>query len=57
LINDDPFRNQLTRTLTGPGGATMAIGGALAVPPLFMLWLLVVRMFRKKPLLGAEADR
>jgi preprotein translocase subunit SecA len=48
LINDDPFRNQIGRMLTGPGGATIAIYAATFLMPLMILWGLVDR-FRKRP--------
>ncbi|RMH15388.1 MAG: accessory Sec system translocase SecA2 [Acidobacteria bacterium] len=49
LINDDPFRQQLGAMLTGPGNATLAIGAALYLPPLLILWGLVDRFLRKRP--------
>ena len=32
--------------LTGPGGATLAIYSAMFLGPLFVLWMLVDRLFR-----------
>ena len=49
VVNDDPFRHQLGRMLTGPGGASMAIGAALTAAPMFLLWLVVERLRRKRP--------
>ena len=49
LINDDPFRNQLSAMLTGPGKATFAIGGAMFAMPLLILLGIVDRYFRKRP--------
>ena len=49
LINDDPFRNQLSAMLTGPGKATFAIGGAMFAMPLLVLLGIVDRYFRKRP--------
>lgn len=49
LINDDPFRNQLSAMLTGPGKATFAIGGAMFAMPLLLLLGIVDRYFRKRP--------
>jgi preprotein translocase subunit SecA len=50
LINDDPFRNQLSAMLTGPGKATFAIGGAMFAMPLLILLGIVDRYFRKRRL-------
>ena len=49
LINDDPFRNQLSAMLTGPGKTTFAIGGAMFAMPLLILLGIVDRYFRKRP--------
>jgi preprotein translocase subunit SecA len=48
LVNDDPFRQQIGRMLTGPGRATVAIAAAAAAMPLLILWGLVDRFFRKR---------
>ena len=48
LVNDDPFRNQIGRLLTGPGKVTFAIGAALAAMPLMILWGLVDRLKRRR---------
>jgi len=49
LINDDPFRNQIGRMLTGSGGATIVIyAAATFMMPLIVLWGLVDR-WRKRP--------
>ena len=47
LINDDPFRNQLSAVLSGPGSASMAIGAAMMVPVLLIAWAVVDRFFRR----------
>jgi preprotein translocase subunit SecA len=49
LINDDPFRNQLSAMLTGPGKVTFAMGGAMFAMPLLILLGIVDRYFRKRP--------
>jgi preprotein translocase subunit SecA len=54
LVNDDPFRNQIGRLLTGVGGATVAIYSAAVLMPLLIAWGLVERLFRKLP--GRRAD-
>lgn len=48
LINDDPFRRQLGRMLTGQGNSTLAIGGAALAAPFFFLWLLADRFLRRR---------
>ncbi len=48
LINDDPFRNQLSAVLSGPGSAGMAIGAAMMVPALLIAWAVVDRFFRRE---------
>jgi preprotein translocase subunit SecA len=48
LVNDDSFRHQLGRLLSGPGQATLGIGAALSAAPLFILWALVDRFYRKR---------
>jgi preprotein translocase subunit SecA len=50
LVNDDPFRNQLSAMLTGPGQTSFAIGGAMFAMPLLVLLGIVDRYFRKRPL-------
>ena len=49
LINDDPFRNQIGMMLTGPGRTTIAIYAAAFLMPLLILWGLVDRFVRKRP--------
>jgi preprotein translocase subunit SecA len=41
IVNDDPFKNQLGRLLTGPGGPTIAIYTAVMLWPLLLVWRLV----------------
>jgi preprotein translocase subunit SecA len=48
LVNDDPFRHQLGSLLTGPGGPTLAIYAASVVMPLFLLWGVIGRWFRRR---------
>jgi preprotein translocase subunit SecA len=48
LVNDDPFRQQIGRMLTGPGRATVAIAAAAVTMPLLILWGLVDRWFRRR---------
>jgi len=48
LVNDDPFKNRLGALLTGPGGATLAMYSAVMLMPLFILWGVVDRVFRRK---------
>ena len=47
LVNDDPFKSRIGAMLTGPGGATLAIYSAIFLMPLFVLWTLVDRLFRR----------
>ncbi len=48
LVNDDPFKNQIGRFLTGPGRETIAISAGVVAMPLLILWGLVDRYVRKK---------
>jgi preprotein translocase subunit SecA len=48
LVNDDPFRQQIGRMLTGPGRTTIAIYAAVMMMPLLILWGLVDRLLRRK---------
>jgi preprotein translocase subunit SecA len=48
LVNDDPFRNQVMLKLIGPGGTTIAIYASALLGPLFLLWGVVDRFFRKR---------
>ncbi len=48
IVTDDPFRHQLGRLLTGPGRTTFAIGAGIVAAPLFILWALVDRFYRKR---------
>ena len=48
LVNDDPFRNQMLLKLIGPGGTTIAIYSSVLLGPLFLLWGIVERFFRKR---------
>ena len=48
LVNDDPFRQQIGRKLTGPGRATVAIAAAAVAMPLLILWGLADRFFRRR---------
>lgn len=52
LVNDDPFRNQIGALLTGPGGVTLAIYSAFVLMPLLVLWGLVDRFLKKRPMRG-----
>jgi preprotein translocase subunit SecA len=47
LVNDDPFKSRIGAMLTSPGGATLAIYSAMFLGPLFVLWMLVDRLFRR----------
>jgi len=49
LVNDDPFRQQIGRMLTGSGRTTVAIYAAVMTMPLLILWGLVDRFFRRRP--------
>jgi preprotein translocase subunit SecA len=49
LVNDDPFRNQIMKKLTGPGQASLAIYAAAMLGPLLLLWGIVDRFFRRRP--------
>jgi len=49
LVNDDPFRDHLMMRLTGPGRTTASIGAAVYAMPLFLLWLVTERFWRKRP--------
>jgi hypothetical protein len=49
IVTDDPFRNQVGRMLTGPGGTSVAIYAAVVMMPLLLLWGIVDRLFGKKP--------
>jgi preprotein translocase subunit SecA len=49
LVNDDPFRDQLGSQLTGPGRATLAVGGAVFAMPLLILLGLADRFLKKRP--------
>jgi preprotein translocase subunit SecA len=49
LVNDDPFRQQIGRMLTGPGRTTVAIAAAVMTMPLLILWGLVDRFVRRRP--------
>lgn len=48
LVNDDPFRHQIGRMLTGPGRATVAIAAAVLAMPMLILWGTVDRWFRRR---------
>ena len=48
LVNDDPFRDQVTLALLGAGGQGMAIYAAAFLTPLFALWMLVDRLVRRR---------
>jgi preprotein translocase subunit SecA len=48
LVNDDPFRDQLGSQLTGPGRATLAVGGAVFAMPLLILLGLADRFLKKR---------
>jgi preprotein translocase subunit SecA len=48
LVTDDPFSNQMARLLTGPGGVTIAMYAAGMLMPLFVLWGLVERFWRRR---------
>ena len=49
LVNDDPFRDQIGRMLTGPGRTSIAIYSAGLLMPLLIAWGLVDRYVRKRP--------
>jgi preprotein translocase subunit SecA len=49
LVNDDPFRDQIGRMLTGPGRTTVAVYAAAVMMPLLLLWGLVDRFLRRRP--------
>jgi preprotein translocase subunit SecA len=49
LVNDDPFRNQIGRLLTGPGRASVAIYAAVFLSPLLILWGAVDRWMGRRP--------
>ena len=49
LVNDDPFRDQIGRMLTGPGQTSIAIFSAMSLMPLMIAWGLVDRYLRKRP--------
>jgi preprotein translocase subunit SecA len=38
VVNDDPFRNHVSRLLMGPGNVTLAVYAAAVLAPLFVLW-------------------
>jgi preprotein translocase subunit SecA len=48
IVNDDPFRNQLGRLLTGMGGKTIAIYTAGVLWPLLLAWAVIERIRRKR---------
>ena len=48
LVNDDPFKNQLTSILTGPGGVTIAMYSAAVLGPLLVAWGIVERLMRRR---------
>jgi preprotein translocase subunit SecA len=48
LINDDPFRNRIGMSLTGPGGVTQAIYAGVMLMPLLIAWGVVEKAFRRK---------
>jgi preprotein translocase subunit SecA len=52
VVNDDPFRNHITRLLTGPGNVTLAVYAAGVLTPLLLLWGLVERLRRRGHRLG-----
>ncbi len=54
LVNDDPFKSRIGAMLTGPGGATFATYSALFLWPLFLLWMLVDRLFGRRARRRAE---
>jgi preprotein translocase subunit SecA len=49
LVNDDPFRDLLGMSLTGPGKTTFAIGAAISARPLLVLLGLADRFLKKRP--------
>ncbi len=49
LVNDDPFRNQIGMMLTGPGRTTIAIYSAALLTPLLLVWGLIDRFWRRRP--------
>jgi preprotein translocase subunit SecA len=49
LVNDDPFRGQVLLSLMGAGGTTMAVYAAVVMPGLFLFWMVVERLWKKKP--------
>lgn len=57
LVNDDPFRDQIGRMLTGPGQTSVAIYSAALLMPLMIAWGLVDRYVRKRPRRRADPYR
>ena len=57
LVNDDPFRDQIGRMLTGPGRTSIAIYSAGLLMPLLIAWGLVDRYVRKRPRRRADPYR
>ena len=47
LVNDDPFRDQVSLSLLGTGARGVAIYAAVVMPVLFLLWTLVERFARR----------
>ena len=48
LVNDDPFRDQVTLSLLGAGTRGVAIYAAVVMPVLFLLWTVAVATFGRK---------
>ena len=47
LVNDDPFRDQVSLSLLGTGARGVAIYAAVVMPALFLLWTVVERFARR----------
>ncbi len=47
VVNDDPFRNHVSRLLMGPGNATIAVYAAALLTPLLVAWGLIERLRRR----------
>ena len=57
LVNDEPFKNQIGRMLTGPGKTSVAIYSAAVLMPLLVLWGLVDRFVGRRTRRESNGDR
>jgi preprotein translocase subunit SecA len=48
LVSDDPFKDQVSLTLMGPGGTTVAMYAAVFLAPLLVAWGVVDRFVKKR---------